>query len=117
MDRRELEEKSGLDARTIRYLIAEKVVPEPNGNGRGASYDTTHLAAISTFLNLKASGLKLDAIRRKIAEGSKTTHTLQITDGLELSFSTDAQRYQDFMLDPQVLSALETLKLIAERKS
>jgi DNA-binding transcriptional MerR regulator len=115
VDRRELEEKSGLDARTIRFLIAEKLVPEPNGSGRGASYDTQHLQALATYCALKEEGLKLEAIRKRIAEGNRVTNILEIAPGLELHFSTSAQKYQQFMLDPQVLNALETLKIATER--
>ena len=117
MDRRELEEKSGLDARTIRFLIAEKIIPEPNGSGRGASYDTSHLQALATYRALKEEGLKLEAIRKRVADGNRVTNTLEIVPGLELHFATTAQKYQQFMLDPLVLNALETLKLAAERNS
>jgi DNA-binding transcriptional MerR regulator len=112
-----LEKISGLDARTIRFLIAEKLMPEPNGTGKGASYDTRHVEASATYIALKNEGLKLDAIRKRIAEGNKVTNTLQIVPGLELHFSTSSHKYQQFMLDPMVLNALETLKLAAERNS
>lgn len=117
MDRRELEEKSGLDARTIRFLIAEKIIPEPNGSGRGASYDTGHLEALATYRALKDEGLKLEAIRKRVADGNRVTNILEIVPGLEMHFSTTSQKYQQFMLDPLVLNALETLKLAAERNS
>lgn len=117
MDRRELEEKSGFDARTIRFLIAEKIIPEPNGTGRGASYDTNHLQALANYRALKDEGLKLEAIRKRIADGNKITNVLEIVPGLEMHFSTTAQKYQQFMLDPNVLNALETLKKAAERNS
>lgn len=117
MNRIELEEKSGLDARTIRFLIAEKIMPEPNGSGKGASYDTRHLEASATYRALKNEGLKLDAIRKRMADGNKTTNVLQIVPGLELHYAVNSQKYQQFMLDPMVLNALETLKLAAERNS
>lgn len=117
MDRRELEEKSGLDARTIRFLIAEKIIPEPNGSGRGASYDTNHLQALVNYRALKDEGLKLEAIRKRVADGNKVTNILEIVPGLEMHFSTTSQKYQQFMLDPHVLNALETLKIAAERNS
>jgi DNA-binding transcriptional MerR regulator len=117
VDRRELEERSGLDARTIRFLIAQKIIPEPNGSGRGASYDTSHLQALANYRALKDEGLKLDAIRRRVVDGNKITNVLEIVPGLEMHFSTTSQKYQQFMLDPHVLNALETLKLAAERNS
>ncbi len=118
MDRKELELKTGLDARTIRFLVAEGIVPAPNGTGRGAHYDSTHLEAIDTYKNLRASGItSLDVIREKVHSGNKIAHVFAITPDLELHFHAGPLSYQKFMLDPQVLSALEILKKSAERNS
>lgn len=117
MDRKELEDKTGLDARTIRFLIAENIVPAPNGSGRGASYDSSHLEAILEYKQLRQSGItSLDAIRDRFLKRKHVERVLEITKGLELHFETGAVSYQKFMLDPQVLNALEILKNAAERK-
>lgn len=117
MDRKELEDKTGLSHRTIRFLITRGVVPPPNGTGRGATYDDTHLAAILRYQQLNAEGVtSIDAIRDRMAKENSIEHVLEISPGLELHFKETPVPYQQFMLNPDVLLALETLKSAMERK-
>mgnify|MGYP001212030539 CR=1 FL=1 len=64
----DLERLTGQPRRNIRFLIAQKVVPEPRSRGRNASYGPEHLVALKTYARLKAAGVgSLDVIRERIA--------------------------------------------------
>lgn len=112
MDRKDLEERTGLSARTIRFLVQEGIVPSPNGSGRGASYDDTHVDAALRYLQLKAEGVTaLDAIRERIAgDNAIESNMLEISRGLELHFKKTQTEFHQFMMNPKVLAALQTLK-------
>jgi DNA-binding transcriptional MerR regulator len=115
VDRHQLEQETGLDARTIRFLISQQIVPEPNGTGRGASYEEAHVVAIRKYLALKSEGYKLDAIRKRIHSEIDTTTSFTVTDGLEIRFDAANPRYENLLNNPNVIAALEQLKLAAER--
>lgn len=116
MDRKELEDKSGLPHSTIRFLISRGVVPKPNGSGRGSSYDQTHLDALLRYKQMTDEGItSIDAIKRRIDEEG-SLNILEITQGLELHFKETKVPYHQFMLIPDVLLALETIKNAMERK-
>ena len=59
-----LSQAVGLSERTIRYPIAEDVVPQAMGTGRGAdAYDVDHLAQARDRRRLMEAGLGVAAIR------------------------------------------------------
>jgi DNA-binding transcriptional MerR regulator len=62
----ELTAKTGVPARTLRHWIREKLVPKPNGRGRGARYDERHLIRTRVVQHLRAT-MSLRAIRSQIA--------------------------------------------------
>lgn len=115
MDRHQLEQETGLDARTIRFLISEQIVPEPIGTGRGASYDDAHVLAIKKYLALKNEGFRLDAIRKKILCDGDSAVSFTIVEGLEIKFDVKNPRFENFLNNPDVIAALEMLKKAAER--
>ena len=64
---KDLEEKTGIRVRTIRFYIKEQLVPPPNGTGGGASYDDTHLLPLQVIKVLHESQLKLNGIKEALA--------------------------------------------------
>jgi DNA-binding transcriptional MerR regulator len=63
----ELEELTGQPARNIRFLIAEGIVPEPNGKARWACYGPKHVEAIAFYEELKSQGItSIEAIRQRV---------------------------------------------------
>jgi DNA-binding transcriptional MerR regulator len=63
---KDLEEKTGIKVRTIRFYIKEGLVPPPNGTGGGASYDDTHLVSLQAIRILHESQLKLGGIKEAL---------------------------------------------------
>ena len=63
----ELSAETGVPERLVRFLIAEEIVPPPEGGRRFARYDERHLRAVRRYLALKEAGLSLAAIRSLVA--------------------------------------------------
>lgn len=61
-----LERASGVQARTLRHWIKHKLLPRPNGTGRGTRYDARHLTRARAARQLRAQGLSLRDIRARI---------------------------------------------------
>jgi DNA-binding transcriptional MerR regulator len=73
----ELAERSGVNARTIRYYQAEKLLPKPERDredGRIARYSTEHLERLRLIGELRDRGLRLPAIRTLLNEGDASTN-------------------------------------------
>ena len=78
----ELTERTGETARTIRFLIAEGVMPPPTGGRAQAEYGEAHLAALRRYQRLRAAGYKISAIRLLIERGEPVS--LAVAPGLTL---------------------------------
>lgn len=78
----ELTERTGETARTIRFLIAEGVMPPPTGGRAQADYGEAHLAALRRYQRLRAAGYKISAIRLLIDRGEAVS--LAVAPGLTL---------------------------------
>ncbi|MDW9481911.1 hypothetical protein GOB57_25000 [Sinorhizobium meliloti] len=109
MNLQELEEKSGLPARLIRFLIGRDIVPGPTGGRRFATYGEDHLRALAIYGAAKAEGVdSLEVIKARIEAGTlPSVHA--IAEGIEL-------RIEDGSV-PDVGSFVELVrKLAAEFK-
>ncbi|MBV1800502.1 helix-turn-helix domain-containing protein [Siccirubricoccus sp. G192] len=84
MNIHELTALTGETPRQVRYLVAEGLMPPPEGGRANASYGAAHLAAIRAYQRLRALGFKPAAIRL-IREGRGGPITLPIVPGLALS--------------------------------
>jgi len=69
----ELAEAAGLSARTVRYYMAEGLLPSPIGSGKKAHYDDSHLTALEQIKDLKKLGYSLDQIRQMTSDARETT--------------------------------------------
>ena len=63
----DLEQRTGLSARTIRYYIQEGLLPPAHGRGPTATYDLSHLLRLQAITQLKANHLPLGEIRDRLA--------------------------------------------------
>jgi DNA-binding transcriptional MerR regulator len=68
----ELTEAADVSTRTVRYYIAEGLLPPPEGAGPSSVYTTGHLARLRLIQRLKAAYLPLKEIRRRLAGLSDT---------------------------------------------
>ena len=63
----ELAEQAGVTPRTVRYYVAEGLLPAPGGAGQQRTYTTEHLRRLRAIKRLKEAYLPLDEIRRRLA--------------------------------------------------
>lgn len=63
----ELAARAGVTTRTIRYYVAEGLLPPPDARGPTAHYGHTHLLRLQAIARLKAAYLPLGAIRERLA--------------------------------------------------
>jgi len=63
----ELAERTHTSPRTIRYYIAEGMLPSPGARGRAANYGGEHLARLQLLRTLLARRLPLAEIKRTLA--------------------------------------------------
>ena len=54
----EFAEKVGENARQIRYLVAEGLIPPPDGTTSAATYGARHEEAVRRYREMRASGLR-----------------------------------------------------------
>ncbi len=64
----ELAELAGVTPRTIRYYIAQGLLPGPHQAGRGAHYTDSHLARLRLIRQLRNVHLPLAEIRRRLGQ-------------------------------------------------
>lgn len=63
----ELTQEAGVSVRTVRYYIAEGLLPPPDANGPRSFYTQGHLDRLRLIDRLKASYLPLKEIRRRLS--------------------------------------------------
>ena len=56
-----------MSVRTVRYYIAEGLLPPPEGSGPGSSYTQGHLDRLRLIQRLKEAYLPLKEIRRRLS--------------------------------------------------
>ncbi len=63
----ELTDAADVSVRTVRYYIAEGLLPPPEGAGPSSAYSAGHLARLRLIQRLKAAYLPLKEIRRRLS--------------------------------------------------
>lgn len=72
----QLAQLSNVVPRTIRFYIQMGLMRRPNGNCRGAWYDSEHLETLLRIRRLSEKGMSLEAIRQAlIPESAEPTET------------------------------------------
>jgi DNA-binding transcriptional MerR regulator len=87
----ELTSLTGVTVRTVRYYIAEGLLPPPVTVGRNASYTREHLDRLRLITRLKEGYLPLKEIRRQIQAMSPEEIASAVGD--EASDQSSASRY------------------------
>ncbi len=64
----ELETRTGMPARTIRFYIAEGLLPGPGTRGKGALYGDDHLQRLLLIRQLTEQRLPLAEVRRRLID-------------------------------------------------
>jgi DNA-binding transcriptional MerR regulator len=75
----ELTQEAGVSVRTVRYYIAEGLLPPPDANGPRSFYTQGHLDRLRLIDRLKASYLPLKEIRRRLStlDDGEVRHLLE----------------------------------------
>lgn len=63
----DLERETGVPARTIRFYIAQGLLPPAHGRGPSATYDLGHLVRLRAIVLLKGGHLPLGEIKERLA--------------------------------------------------
>jgi DNA-binding transcriptional MerR regulator len=117
----ELADAAGISRRAVRFYVQEKLLPPPEGAGRGSHYERSHLEQLQRIVELQRTGHALDAIRRIFA-GEKVPppepprpsrspivnamllSRVELLQGVELSY--DAARFSPNAEDLQAFQEL-----------
>lgn len=93
----ELEEASGLNARTIRFYIEQGLVPPALGRGRSRYFTSDHLRVLAEIAHLREQRLSIGEIRARLARAAAPTdlesedwRRLRLHPGLELHVRSGA---------------------------
>lgn len=76
----QLAQLSNVVPRTIRFYIQMGLVRRPNGNCRGAWYDSEHLETLLRIRRLSEKGLSLEAIRQALIPDSENSRNASERD-------------------------------------
>lgn len=94
----ELSSSAGVPPRTIRFYQASGLLPKPRREGRVAVYNDEHRRRLELIADLRARGLKLDAIRDMVDAGSlgkAPVVALLGPDAASERWLTESSRYFD----------------------
>jgi DNA-binding transcriptional MerR regulator len=80
----ELTEAADVSTRTVRYYIAEGLLPPPEGAGPASVYSAGHLARLRLIQRLKAAYWPLKEIRRRLA-GLSDAEVEAVLEGMDVT--------------------------------
>jgi DNA-binding transcriptional MerR regulator len=110
----ELTEEAGVSVRTVRYYIAEGLLPPPEGAGPASAYTPGHLNRLRLIQRLKESYLPLKEIRRRLSgldDGEIETILAGEEDALAANEAAEASP------DASLAGAREYLALLESREA
>lgn len=82
----ELLAETGLEARQVRYMISEGMMPPANGRGRfAAGYGPRHIDAARRYLRLQAAGLRGHRLKAMMASQGASSIPLVRSGPVEIS--------------------------------
>ncbi|HLL49683.1 MAG TPA: MerR family transcriptional regulator, partial [Thermomicrobiales bacterium] len=107
----ELTKAADVSVRTVRYYIAEGLLPPPEGSGPGSAYTQGHLDRLRLIQRLKEAYLPLKEIRRRLSGfGDDDVRTL-LTGGEE-RVSADLLSEPESSYDASLAGARDYLALM-----
>jgi DNA-binding transcriptional MerR regulator len=101
----ELAQIAGVTPRTIRYYVAEGLLPPPSGAGPQRSYSVEHVLRLQAIQRLKESYLPLREIRRRLEGLSRNELAALAAGPAEPPSSPTARPSQPFGIAPTLPSA------------
>ncbi|MBA2596457.1 MAG: MerR family transcriptional regulator [Chloroflexia bacterium] len=94
----DLEEATGLPARTIRYYITAGLLPSARGRGVGATYGPAHLLRLKAIGLLKQEHTPLEQIKQRL-DGMRDA---ELAAMLEVETAPPEDRWRRVMLHPDL---------------
>lgn len=94
----ELEEHTGLPARTIRYYISQGLLAPAHGRGPSATYDRDHLLRLRAIARLKETNATLEEIKTRLGELNDT----DLAAMLEIETAPPEDRWRRIELHPDI---------------
>lgn len=94
----ELEEHTGVPARTIRYYISQGLLAPAHGRGPSATYDRDHLLRLQAISRLKETNATLEEIKTRLGELSDA----DIAAMLEIETAPPEDRWRRIELHPDI---------------
>jgi DNA-binding transcriptional MerR regulator len=85
----ELSERAGVPPRTIRFYIAQGLLPAPLRSGRGAAYGKDHLSLLDRIKTLQAKGMTLAEVAFALSPGAGHGELPEPVAWLEYDLSRD----------------------------
>ena len=99
-DIKTLSDETGVPVRTIRYYLAEGLLPPPFGRGGGASYGVGHRDRLRLIRRLQDAHQPLAAIRRQLEaldDAGVAAALAEVAPGVAESDSTDPASAYDYV--------------------
>jgi DNA-binding transcriptional MerR regulator len=94
----DLEAETGLSARTIRFYIAQGLLPAARGRGVGATYGPTHLLRLKAIGLLKNDNTPLEQIRQRLQD----MRDAELEAMLEVETAPPEDRWRRVYLHPDL---------------
>src|SRR5215204_2761343 len=94
----DLEAETGLSARTIRFYIAQGLLPSARGRGVGATYGLTHLLRLKAIELLKKDNTPLQQIRQRLQD----MRDAELAAMLEVETAPPEDRWRRVHLHPDL---------------
>jgi DNA-binding transcriptional MerR regulator len=111
----ELTEAAAVSVRTVRYYIAEGLLPPPEGAGPGSAYAQGHLDRLRLIQRLKEAYLPLKEIRRRLSGlGDDDVRGLLTEDDFRVP--TNARSESEAPYDASLAGARDYLALLESRE-
>jgi DNA-binding transcriptional MerR regulator len=111
----ELTAAADVSVRTVRYYIAEGLLPPPEGSGPGSAYTQGHLDRLRLIQRLKEAYLPLKEIRRRLSGLSdEKVRNLLVADDYRAAPSTSPT--SETLYDESLAGARDYLALLESRE-
>ena len=94
----DLEKQTGLSARTIRFYIAQGLLPSASGRGVGATYGPSHLLRLKAIGLLKQENTPLEQIKQRL----EAMRDAELAAMLEVETAPPEDRWRRVMLHPDL---------------
>lgn len=111
----ELTEAAGVTVRTVRYYIAEGLLPPPEGAGPGSAYTQGHLDRLRLIQQLKEAYLPLKEIRRRLS-GRGDDDVRRLLEGDDFRVPANALSESEAPYDASLAGARDYLALLESRE-